>query len=921
MRMMGDDFGALLGAEFTDGFGQIESEGATTTSIPGLPEADKAGEIIPGQTTTSWQYWDGNLSNHSWPTHGWGGKSAITGAGTYGGNAEEGPRITFGNLGIMASRISHYVAQYDNSGTFLGFVPLRTGIALPQAAYAGQMIATVVQYFHHENFILDDLDVSQLRLSVNPAREPYKYYKNKTLSPNDFFFLEREVAVQGKKRAHRSRWDADDAESGELKIGKYKGLPFRNRQSRREKYLVRDFAEKTFIGSPRSGTSKINYAITPHWIFPSSGKELSATTSANTTDEFGKAVWIYRFPKQLDEATRQTEIDHWASEHGVDYSMAKTKNAYPFPTFRKNVNLLSKISFSKQIEIFESYSVLGRLEFIGGDPDDKPFAESKDNSLNAENKLQLVDEGEETIRLTRKEIPITPMIGTSRMNKVTGINFYFDTTDSGSNVEMRLMDPETYTYLSRPAVNYVYFPQRGFSKIGDQFLVIGQALLPYDDNNIDSKLNRIHNSERMVLALENVLPGTVERAISEGRRSIVVDPDRRTSDARPGDKNWDFLVPKATVTTAELESGNLPPGFISLDNFVTENSSRGGSLTPSWISSLDLRSTIADTKPSSRPGYYETQLEGTTFSFPYSIALFEIYQGYEGPILELDEENEYITTSPGSIRVFDDFGDDDPTDAYFLYFAQTADVVKQGVRFKKAVVETTGDMEEDLERTDLTEDPENITVGLTGEQAMIDIWLGKYKNKFFVIPGSMSQYFIPGSDRVTGQQIYDAWVASGEAFELPLFSPSANFAGIGNLPFKKTYGVVVEDVTDKWGEIGSNRARFTGDMNMQAVQRGADVGAEQLGYIAMTSTHNSLGNPLSDIGDKIDSTIDTAKDVVEGGAGIAVGLPLGLLTGAGLGAIFIAALAAPAAVKKVRETVDDTKQIEFKEQRRLPAPE
>ena len=55
------------------------------------------------------------------------------------------------------------------------------------------MIATVVQYFHHENFILDDLDVSSLRLSVNPAREPYKYYKNKTLSPSDFFFLENEV--------------------------------------------------------------------------------------------------------------------------------------------------------------------------------------------------------------------------------------------------------------------------------------------------------------------------------------------------------------------------------------------------------------------------------------------------------------------------------------------------------------------------------------------------------------------------------------------------------------------------------------------------------------------------------------------------------------------------------------------------------
>ena len=46
MRMMGDDFGALLGAEFTDGFGQIDSEGATTTSIPGLPKAERIFESV-----------------------------------------------------------------------------------------------------------------------------------------------------------------------------------------------------------------------------------------------------------------------------------------------------------------------------------------------------------------------------------------------------------------------------------------------------------------------------------------------------------------------------------------------------------------------------------------------------------------------------------------------------------------------------------------------------------------------------------------------------------------------------------------------------------------------------------------------------------------------------------------------------------
>ena len=927
MRMMGDDFSALLGAEFTDGLGQVDSEQATTTSIPGLPKAYKAGEIIPG---TSWRYWDGNLSNHSWPTHGWGGAGKT---GDYSGNAEDGPRITFDNTGIMACRVSHYVAQYDNTETFLGFTPLRTERELPEAAYAGQMIATVVQYFHHENYIITPLG----ELSINSAREPYKYYKNKTISPNDFFFLEREVAIQGKDRADKDgvttqRYQADDAKKGELKIGKYTGLPHRNRKSRRERYLVRDFAEKTFIGSRKAGTSKINYAITPQWIFPSSNGELSATTSANTTNEFGKAVWIYRFPKQLDEATRQTEIDHWVNQHGVDYSMANTKNAYPFPTFRKNVNLLSKISFSKQIEVFDNYSVLGRMEFISGEPDDKPLAASKNNGLDATNKLQLVEEEEETIRLTRKEIPIVPMIGTAQAQEVLGIEYYFDTTHTGSKIEMRLTDPETYTYLSRPAINYVYFPQRGFSRVGDKFLVIGQALLPYDDNNIDSKLNRLHNSERMVLALEDVTEVSIESAIERGRRSIVVNPDRRTSDARPGDEKWDFLVPKATVTTADVENRVYTPGFESLNQFIQENSSSGGSLILPWISSLDLRSTIADTKPSSKPGYYETQLAGITFSFPYSIALFEIYEGYQGPILELNEEDEYITTAPGSIRVFDDFGDDDPTDAYFLYFTQTGKTVKQKARFRKAVVETTGDMEEDLERTGLTDDPEDVTLQLTFEQAQIDMWLAKYKNKFFVIPGSMSQYFIPGSDRVTGQQIYDAWVSSGAAFELPLFNPSANFAGIGSLPFKKTFGVVVEDVTEKWGEIGSNRARYTGDMNMQAVQRGADVGAEQLGYVAMTATHDDLGGPFDFITDpvqgkvdavekKVDSAIDTAKVAVEGGAGILLGVQGGILLGAGLGAIFVAALAAPAAIEKVRDTVGDIKEIEAKEQRRLPAPE
>ena len=226
--------------------------------------------------------------------------------------------------------------------------------------------------------------------------------------------------------------------------------------------------------------------------------------------------------------------------------------------------------------------------------------------------------------------------------------------------------------------------------------------------------------------------------------------------------------------------------------------------------------------------------------------------------------------------------------------------IKQRARFKKFIAESTGDMEDDLERTGFTESTENVTIGVTGDTATVDLWLGKYGKELFVIPGSWSQYFIPGSDRVTGQQIFDAWIASGESFDLPMMD-SSNFAGLGNIPFKKTFGVEVIDVTQKWGELGMNRSRYTGDMNFQAVQAPTDVGAEQLGYVAFEATHSDLGNPLDKVGKKIDSTIDTAKDVAAGGAGILLGVQGGLLLGAGLGAIFVAALAAPHAVREASD--------------------
>ena len=873
----------------------------------GLPQATKANQTIIDNS--DYVYWDGNIDNHSWGAHGWSGKSAGKDGFDSSNKLESGPRVTWNRRGNLAIRASHYVGKTGDDGSFLGFVPMNTRTALPQSAYAGQMMATVVQYFWHQN------------PRSGYGNHPYEYYKNKSLPSTALWFLDKEVAEDG--RGQHSPLEpfriADDVK-GYPKIGAFQDLPWpipNNRVGRADKSLVRFIDEKGGLGQTKRGPDKFEYAFRPQWIVPSSSG-LSPLPPQNSTNDVGKAVWIYRFPKQLDETLDADQIQHWIAMHGVDYSMANTKEAYGFPTYKdKN----KKWSFRKDVKTLENYSILGRMEA----DDYNPLKPSNNNSLDAENKT--VAEVNNQIFMTRKEIPIVPMID-SHFERPEGfiggrlgddtLETYFDTSSKGASLGFRLTDPERYAYLSHTSVNHVFFPQKSFSNIGDQFLVIGQALIPYDENSIDSNLNTFQSSERMMLATgSEVTTDTIYRGMQGGFRSVEENPARATI-TNLGARNWDYMVPKVVATTTDLENSIQPPGFQSLANFVSEHG--GVELSSAWVASLDLKNPASGTQSSSRPAYYDINIGGSIHTFPYSIALFEIYQGYQGPILEIDEQGNVVTGKPGNITVAAETPEGRVSDAKFYYFTQTGEFVKQDAYFYKTVTESTGDLETDLETPGFTDPAENVTVSFLEESAANDAWLTENKNKLFVIPGSWSNYFIPGSDRVTGQQIFDAWVDSGGAFELPKMA-SSNFAGLGNIPFKKSFGVEVIDVTDKWGELGMNRSRYTGDMNLQAVQAPTDVGAEQLGYVAFEATHSDLGNPLDNVGKKLDSAVDTAKSAVKGGAGAILGFQGGILVGAGLGAIFIAALAAPAAIDKVKEKVDESKQYSSVEQRQLPAPE
>lgn len=918
-----DEFNALLGAEFARSIGNGGDESASTVSSVGLPQATKANQTI--LSNASYLYWSGDIDNHSWEAHGWSGAN-IGDAYDSSSNLEPGPRVTWNSDVNMAIRASHYVAKHDKNGVFLGFVPMNTLTTLPQSAYAGQMMATVVQYFWHEN-------------SAFAGDQPWKYYKDKTLPADALWFLEKEAALdsRGSVTGGLIYPIADDVPFDDSRHGPNgfdpKTTPYpkigqfineiwpvpNNRKGREEEEQLTRFIDEANVRWANSkGPDKFDYAFRPQWIVPNSSG-LAPTAPANITNQKGKAVWIYRFPKQLDDDTDADQINHWKALHGVDYSMSNTKHAYGFPSYTDKKKKWSVFKRSSTA-VNEHYSILGRME----DDDYNPMKASNDNSLDAGNKTVAEVSGQ--IFMTRKEIPIIPMIRsgfqappgwTGSMDDPSVLVPHFDTSSKGASLGFRLTDPERYAYLSKPSVNHVFFPQKSFSNIGDQFLVIGQALVPYDGNSIDSNLNTFQSSERMMLATgSDVTTSVIYEDMKAGFRSVQENPDRATL-TDLGARNWDYMVPKVVVTTRDLEIKREPPGYQSLANFVSEYG--GVELTTAWIASLSLTNPATGTQSSSKPAFYDINIGGSIHTFPYSIALFEIQQGYQGPILELDGEGKPLNTKPGSIYTTAETPEGSNSDTKFYYFTQTGNWVKQSAYFHKFVTESTGDMEDDLEKEEFTDPAEEVTVSFLEESAVNAAWLAKYKNELFVIPGSWSQYFIPGSDRVTGQDIFDAWVASGGAFDLPYMS-SHNFAGIGNIPFKKTLGVSVIDVTDKWGDLGMHHPRYTGDMNFQAVQAPADVVSEQLGYAAFGATHSDLGNPLDNFGKKLDSTMDTAKNAAAGGAGVLVGFPAGLLAGAGLGAVFLAALAAPAALDKVKGAVEEAKQTSEPEQRLLPPP-
>lgn len=863
--------------------------------IPGnVGFATKANEPITDNA--QFFYWDGNPDTHDWTTHGWGGERSGSAYDKVGPTLPLGPKVSFHPVGSYATRTSHYIAKFGENGEFYGFVPLRSKVG--ENIYAGQTIATVVQYFYHN-------------LNQPGRHRAWRVQKNTTLREDSFFLLDKNVAEQG-----RQRWDhfnlddfglgkfmhADDAKNpGDIKLGKYNSRT-RNRTSSNYRYnLMREYNSNSIFFSNKEHGPKEVHAVKVEWLAPRT-IGFSKFTSPVTTNNKGKAAWIYRFPKQLDDKHDAAQIQKLTDMGFPNYGLSSTNKCYPLPTITErsftaalkkrfsNWNSFATLD-SHKLDTYESYSLLGRME----KNDFNPLSKSKDSSLNPDNKSEYVDKGGNKIYMSRKEINIVPMISSvkgthdleapkTRYNPRGNVHKLladerdtkyacYNTIDSG--LVLSLMDPERYAYLSKMAINNTFFSERAFSKPGDRFIAIGQALIPYDSDvtSIDGKMQAFHSSERIILAKSNVSTYGIEKeALEEGTwRSNEVSARGVVNGEKISARLWDYLTPKVVMTTDDLINGNYIPGESILKDFVREFF--GVELTPEWFNTLELvaynatgNGTVTTNK--TQKTHYDVNVAGNTLTYPYSIALFEIPPYYCGPSLDFNEAGEVLTPTlekPGRIQI--------PImgqpDSHLLYYTATNKWVRQRTHFYKKISEQDLDPQTAVEEGTLTEPPEDITV----ETIEGEVTANLHVNTRFVIPGSYSEDFVPGSNYVTGEDLTEAGIQI----------PSLGSVFTSN-------GVKVTDVTAKWGSIGSSNELIN---DLGPIPLNQELSMEQDLEIGALGALDWLPDAGTKTGKAVNNFIDEQKyglddlDVVLATSTAGAALTFAAISAAGLGLGFV----------------------------------
>jgi len=934
--------------------------------VPNVGQATMHNQTIP--TNKSKRYWDGQLATHDWALHGCSTPLANNVKDRdANGNKPQYPKPIVDSYGGYAVSLSHYMASYGPDGSFLGFRVLSAS-EVEGGVPAGIPIATVMQFFTKPARTSNGKDW--------PLREPYsrnfmldtekepiwRKAQFMPMKPNSFFLCEKEFAEENPIEPEPGGWDGQvlfenltgfsNADLTKAYDTGYNNIPSVFGTMPRQRTYDRQVRDGSkFWTLP--ATSKVNFAAKVEWLGEDNqfGAYSTHPTSIPDCDIQGKTMVIYRFPRQLD-AEVDKELIRFYSENGLpNYEITATGECYPFPAKAK-VGLDSGFIADKT-----KFGLIGRLA-----------PEGADDSIGAE-KFETTYNGKPFAG--RRKISFLPMISPNlppadkhRPYVVSGKDYFnwawsnlgrkayhiqrtdwfcFDTA-SVRGAGISVTDPHKRAFLGSSRVTNAYFPQADLD-VGSSAFAIGQCMLAYDlaKPSVDSNpqmieeggnlVNLPHSSERIILTVETrrinsvVLRSDVEN-YGEAFTSDELIPRPIRDGSEAGDYESDYLPPVQIITTDDLILMENPPvgytepiGMAAIreawkKTFRTELSAAAFAALPN-IGSNDNPNRYGRRDPNN-PLRYTISTEYGSFSYPFSIAIFNIPSHFRGPVLKYTEEVDannnfipmgptqdkpgYIGTRPVKMVYQTPFGEVNSSvitlDKQIQRQLDTVVVDDQGNPVEGEVADLFEQQTEEggLDEGEFTEDEQEIHTEIQFENWLFGRLMEDYGNVRFTDTASKAYFKWWNKDYVTGRMFLEArlplpgvdlapYYAEARASNIPITTQTTEaeeqeqqslaLSGFG--AFTDSSGFTVTDVTAKWGAMGAAKARYTGDVGMSMVPYKANIKNEQLGYLAMSNLDgiDNLGNSLLDKAVGTDSITEGVGDGFRylgalGGSGIAI---------------------------------------------------
>jgi len=815
--------------------------------------------------------WSGKLSKHRWFKHGFSGTPESSNSRAKGEGSDPGPLYVSDNSGYYAFRGSTYQMTYYPDGTMKGYDAMEK---LERGMPAGVPICMVMQYFVHDN----PQGMSKIAQSLNVERAPgldgfslpsWKDIKETasvmpgskwigdTMQAGENFIDDpswaNAASVITAPAGGNSVWHyADDVKIKGNKVflvddfvfyGQSDGDTFKHPKDKDGLIVTNDTAsaipykiEKEPLLSPtfkKNGKTfnKKDYAMNVEWYNPKTktwSQPRPHPPFDFTTDSKGKIRFIFRVPRQLDPKS-----DAAAIQRGI-------KNGFPDYSYEREVIQKAYPSFSSSASNNIQYNLLGRIE-------------GKDST-------------------TEQRATFTQTIGGKEFSGKRSIKavLYCDppshrragflhpsgtgSMDTAFAFKVHIADPAKFTYLDNPEIDFSYYAD-GEMKPDSVVVVIGKALGTMTSTNtiLSTRywVNGIPAEERPNYGDEEP-PGDSPEYVAI---NIAPPNDRkpRLYSGREGTEKADFLELVGHITTNDLKDNINVLGEDVLRR-TFEALFDGTELNVSWFSKAGL----TGHDPNDPTKYLIKGSMGETYSFPFSIAWFQLPKYYHGPYLDYDDAGKLQQIEGRPYAISDPNNPEQQIHIlsrtpFNKLMQQKWDVVAETQQQKIFAEEGyTKDMQlaindMDYDAIDVSEieslnEQEKIIIELANQTAPSeeDPRMVRYTNDWF-----KANYKFGNKDVVLKPEVQPQVIAG--------FSNQGNF--------------YVEDVTEKWGTL--NGAAYTNDdfdVNMMPLPMSGEEEEETpfIGFAGLSGWKESIetaGNTGKFVGR---ATAEFTKEQVKG---------------------------------------------------------